>query len=455
MIMKQHCTKLSFKIRPFNAAGDSSYFILSMISLVCMLLIPRTVLTEQTTAPPYKTGYAYDARCTTYYQNSSEVPQRVKWINQRLEQQSLIEKLVPITPVADPLSWIAKVHTQEHIKGIQSVGVDTLNGATEAIGVIAELAAGYVLGAVRDVCEGKVNNAFAAIRPPGHHVTNEGYMVGFCAYANVVIAARYAREMYNITRILFIDWDFHYGNGTEYFECTNANSFLFEFGYADDSSSQCNLVGNHIITRGVGNGTNEDFEKVFTEYLVGAMDNFKPELIIISCGFDLKKNDGLGSYSVTAQGISRLTKIMMDIANKHSQGRVVSILEGGYYDRGSSPATFFGLSQCAENHVRTLLTGEIQSETPYFIDQGINNTFKKKLPYQNYLRNGILSIPNEKNPVRAAYLYDLQGRLLWQSEPISAPAAVPVLQRGSPGLVVLKLQRSNGETVSMPVLLKR
>jgi acetoin utilization deacetylase AcuC-like enzyme len=420
-----------------------------------MMMIGVSIFAQITDTIPYKTGYAYDDRCTTYYQNGTEVPQRVSWINQRLQQQGLIEKLVPITPVADPLTWISKVHTADHIKNIQSIPVDSFNGATQPIGVIAELAAGYVLGAVRDVMEGKVTNAFAAIRPPGHHVTNEGFPVGFCAYANVVIAARYAADVYNVKRILFIDWDYHYGNGTEFFICKDNNSFLLEFGYSNDSSSNCNAFSNHIINRAVGNGTNDDYEKVLTEYLSPKMAQFQPELIIISCGFDLKKMDGLGAYNVTAQGISKLTKKVMDIANSYSQGRVVSILEGGYCDRGSLPNTFYGLSQCAENHVRTLLTGKIQEETPFFIEEDIQNNIKNIPQSPRYMRNGILKLAQEMIPLQSVTMYDFHGRLIWTQNQITRPTEFNLQRYGSPGVYVIKIKKNNGNTLSFPALLKR
>lgn len=313
----------------------------------------------------HKTGYAYDDRFTTYYQNSYEVPNRVSTINQRLQEQGLIGKMVKISPVTDPLAWIKKVHTPEHIQGIKGIPVDSANGATQPVGEIADLAVAYVLGAVRDVCEGKVDNAFAAIRPPGHHVSNGGSLAGFCAYANAVIAARYAREKHGIQKILIVDWDYHYGNGTEYFIREDANIFLMEFGSSDASSPRGNSNAVHIVTKNVGAGSNEEYAAVLQDYLVPEMKKFRPELIIISCGFDLKNGDGLGSHLVTAQGISKLTKILMQMAEEHCKGRIVSILEGGYRDRGSDEA-FNGLSECAENHVRTLMSGKIQQETPFF-----------------------------------------------------------------------------------------
>jgi acetoin utilization deacetylase AcuC-like enzyme len=315
----------------------------------------------------YRTGYAYDTRFPTYYQNNSETPDRVIWINKRLTEKGLVQKMRRIEPLSDPMEWIKKVHTPEHIRSIQAIPIDTSHGATAKIGDIAELAAGYALGAVRDVCLGRVDNAFAAIRPPGHHVENGGYPNGFCVYSNAVIAAKYAQEVYHMRRILIVDWDYHFGNSTQTFLCNDTNVFFLEFGYSDAEMADCNQQTTHMVTRAVGTGTNEEFLRVFNDYLEPRMRTFKPDLIIISCGFDLKKNDGLGSYQVTARGISQLTIALMDIAQRQAgHKRIVSLLEGGYYDAGSSPTTYFGLSQCAENHVRALMTGTVQMETEFF-----------------------------------------------------------------------------------------
>lgn len=160
-----------------------------------------------------------------------------------------------------------------------------------------------------------------------------------------------------------------------------------------------------MITYCVNQGTNGDYIKIFQDSLVEKMRIFKPDLIIISCGFDLKANDGLGSCSVSAKGISQLTKILMDIADEHYNGRIVSLLEGGYFDRGSNPQTYYGLSQCAENHVRTLMTGEIQNETEFFVSSSIKpKESKKSILPDNFTRS-----------FKPAYVYDMRGKLLCPS----------------------------------------
>jgi acetoin utilization deacetylase AcuC-like enzyme len=342
------------------------------------------------------------------------LPDRVVWINNRLSELHLTDNLISVIPIDSPIIWVRKVHTPEHIQSIRSITIDTLHNASHSISEIADLTVAYVLGAVKLVMEGKANNAFANIRPPGHHAENSGKVDGFCAYANVVLAATYARELYNISRILIVDWDYHYGNGTETFFCQDTNIFFAEFDSYNSGVSSCNSTKRHAITYNVGQGYNEDYLRVFQDSISTAMKEFKPELILISCGFDLKDNDVLGSFHVTAAGISAMTKILMGIANEHCAGKIVSILEGGYNDRGSYPYTWYGLAQCAENHVKTLLTGEYQPETPFYkVDSSIGILFNT-------------NIPNIKENFAGLQYYDLLGRIKKQQNLIKISGIIIV-----------------------------
>jgi acetoin utilization deacetylase AcuC-like enzyme len=315
-------------------------------------------------APPV-TAYAFDARFANYFQNPIEVPQRVLSINQRLLDRGLLDKLVPAIPVEDAATYIAKVHTADHIRSLQSIPIDQANGGSERIGTIADLVVAHVLGAVRDVCESRVRNAFCNIRPPGHHQMNSGGSYGYCCYANIVIAARFALERYPdlIKKVLIVDWDYHHGNGTEFF-VRNDPAFLFY-----DTCSGAFYSGGDESQHGLMFGTsgNEGFLREWESELLPQARAFKPDLILVSAGFDSKKGDLMGGLGLTARGYSQLTRKLMDIAEEFCEGRIVSMLEGGYADNnGKNPATFNGLMECVENHVRTLMTGELQPETPSF-----------------------------------------------------------------------------------------
>jgi acetoin utilization deacetylase AcuC-like enzyme len=319
-------------------------------------------------ATPSVTGYAFDLRFANYFQNSYEAPQRVLSINQQLLDRGLLDKLVLAAPFEDAGSYIAKVHTADHIKSLQWIQVDQANGAVERIGAIADLAVAHILGAVRDVCEDRTRNAFCNIRPPGHHQINSGGSYGYCCYANVVIAARFALERYPglIKKVMIVDWDYHHGNGTEFFVGKDPAFFFY------DTCSGAFYGGGDEAFHGImsGNSGNDGFLREWESELLPQARKFKPDLILISAGFDSKKGDLMGGLGLTARGYSQLTRKLMDIAEEFCEGRIVSILEGGYADNnGKNPPTYNGLMECVENHIRTLMTGELQPETPFFSTQ--------------------------------------------------------------------------------------
>jgi acetoin utilization deacetylase AcuC-like enzyme len=323
------------------------------------LPLPVRALSEQV----LPTGFAYDPSFANYFQNSVEAPERVTSIHRHFREKGLLERLAPVFPMAEPRSYIERVHTAEHVRAIQSIPIDRVNGATQSIGEIADLAVSYVLGAVRDVCENKTRNAFCNIRPPGHHQMNMATPYGYCCYANVVIAARFALEHYPnlIKRVMIVDWDFHHGNGTESF-IKNDPAFLF-YDSCTGGFYQGGDETHHALLDAVSG--NDGLLREWENEMIPLARAFKPDIIFISAGFDGKKRDLIGGANLTARGYSILTRKVMDLAEEFSGGRIVSILEGGYADNGGA-MTYDGLQQCVENHVRTLMTGELQPETPFF-----------------------------------------------------------------------------------------
>ncbi|MBD3242415.1 MAG: histone deacetylase [Chitinivibrionales bacterium] len=314
------------------------------------------------------TGYTYDPRCTTYVQAAEhpESPHRVTAIHQQITQSGLTDSLVRVEPLSDPLPHIRRVHTERHIAGIRNLRHRIPE--SDSIGPLAELAVAQILGAVKAVCEGTIRNAFCNIRPPGHHVINGGYTSGFCAYANVVIAARYAQKEMGLERVLIVDWDYHHGNGTVHLVCSDTSILFFEAGSAAAMYEECNGARRHVITVSLQKTGNDGYVEAYRKHLLPAAASFRPQIVLVSSGFDLKAGDALGGRGVTAQGVSLLTRLVMDIAEEYCKGRLVSVLEGGYSDFGSTPPSYRGLAACAEAHIRTLLTGDIQPEAPYFVE---------------------------------------------------------------------------------------
>jgi acetoin utilization deacetylase AcuC-like enzyme len=310
------------------------------------------------------TGYVYDPRFAGYFQNLAELPERVTSINSHLRTIGLSSLLTQVTPIGDPMQYISRVHSADHIRRVQALGIEQEHGATERIGTVAELAVAGILGAVRDVCEGRIRNAFCNIRPPGHHQIDFGGPYGYCIYANVVIAARFALERYPdlIGKVLIVDWDYHHGNGTEYFVKTDPRLCFY------DTCCGAFWDGGDESVHGAmdSQSGNEGFLLEWERELVPLARSFKPDLIIVSAGFDSKRGDIFSGLGLTARGYSLLTRRLMNLADEFASGRIVSVLEGGYADINSDPETFFGLTQCVENHVKTLVSGHVQPETLYF-----------------------------------------------------------------------------------------
>lgn len=205
----------------------------------------------------------------------------------------------------------------------------------------ARMAVGGMLMAIDKVMEGEFNNAFALIRPPGHHAERSKGM-GFCLFNNIAIGAHYARQKYHLDRILIADWDLHHGNGTQsaFYEDSHVLFFsTHQYPYYPGSGS----VDENGSGKGKGFTINvplpggqgdQDFAAIYQEVLRPIAVEFKPQLILVSAGYDIYFQDPLGAMNVTPEGFAALTSLIMDMAQSSCQGKVVITLEGGYHLNG-------------------------------------------------------------------------------------------------------------------------
>jgi acetoin utilization deacetylase AcuC-like enzyme len=201
----------------------------------------------------------------------------------------------------------------------------------------AFLAAGGVLAAVENIMNGVVDNAFALIRPPGHHAERD-HPMGFCIFNNVALAARYAQKKFGLHKILIIDWDVHHPNGVQHIFYEDPSVLLFSthrFPYFPGTGDA------RETGEGAGKGftinvplpaqrTDIDFTNIYRHLLVPVALEFQPQLILISAGFDTHSDDPIGGMKVTEQGYARLTELILGAAQTVCYGRVLAVLEGGY-----------------------------------------------------------------------------------------------------------------------------
>jgi len=294
------------------------------------------------------TGFVYDELFLDYWleQGHPESPDRLRSIMKTMEQSGLLELLIRIQPKQDILQELALIHTAEHVHALKT--------RRDRSNEVALAVVGGILAATDEVCSGRLKNVFCATRPPGHHARNTGKVEGFCFYNGVAVAARYAQQYYDLKKILIVDWDYHHGNGTEAFFYSDPSVLYFS---THDYYAYPGTGNPANIGEGAGKGlninvhldchsTDKDITSAFKEKLLPAAHRFKPDLILISAGFDSRQNDLLGCFDITDDGYRQITAMVMQLAEQYCDGRVVSVLEGGY--------NLEGLASAVKVHVETL-----------------------------------------------------------------------------------------------------
>ena len=290
-----------------------------------------------------------------------EKPARIDAVTEAIEGAAWFEdRLQAIEPEPADAAAILACHEKRYFEAVQrdiSANRQALQSGDTRISddslAVAKLAAGGAMAAVDAVMGGRVANAFCCIRPPGHHATASRGM-GFCVFNNAAIAARHAQARHDVARVLIVDWDVHHGNGTQNIFYDDGSVFFFS-----THQSPWYPVTGAATERGMGEGEGATLNcplpagsgrkqvlGAFEDELAPAADRFKPDLVIISAGFDARVDDPLGRFKLTDEDLGDLTKLMMRIADTHCAGRIVSVLEGGY--------NLKGLASAAKAHVAAL-----------------------------------------------------------------------------------------------------
>jgi acetoin utilization deacetylase AcuC-like enzyme len=281
---------------------------------------------------------------------------RIKAVNQILGSEhfrDLARREAPLGRDED----ILRAHAYEHLERIRAVapveGFEYLDSDTVmSTGTLeaALRAVGAATAAVDAVFQGDADNAFCALRPPGHHAETRRAM-GFCLFNQAAIAAHHARHFHGAERVAVVDFDVHHGNGTQDIFWSDANMFygsthqmpLFP-GTGALGETGVGNIWNAPLREGDGG---ETFREAFSSRILGALHNFGPDLIVISAGFDAHKRDPLGGLNLVEADFMWATEELARIADKHARGRVISMLEGGY--------DLEGLAKSVAVHVRTLM----------------------------------------------------------------------------------------------------
>lgn len=268
-----------------------------------------------------------------------ESPRRLRAILYKLQETGLWKKLEHIVPKPASDQDLLRVHSEKHVEYIRRLASEG-GGRVDADTVVsrhsfdsAVYAAGGVVTALEAVVSGEVNSAFALVRPPGHHSTRDRAM-GFCLFNNVAMAAAYALEKYKFNRVLILDFDVHHGNGTQ---------DIFEreprVSYISVHESPLYPGSGAVCERGVGNIFNvplppfsgaDEYIRIYDEIVMPVASRFKPEIILVSAGFDAHWRDEIASMRLSISGYSDILRRINALAGEFCKGRVVLSLEGGY-----------------------------------------------------------------------------------------------------------------------------
>lgn len=287
-----------------------------------------------------------------------ECADRLRVIDQALARQEFVGLIRAVPPMGTD-QQIRLVHTLDHIQHIKAalpangnkhLDADTvLSLGTEAA---AYRAVGAVCDAVDKILSDQANNAFCAVRPPGHHAEPNRAM-GFCLFNNVAIAAEYARQKYHLERIAIVDFDVHHGNGTQaafYQQAQVLYASSHEMphypgtGYPSETG-----VGNIVNVPLAAGETGVEFREKYQRLILPVLSNFKPDLLFISAGFDAHQDDPLASISLVEDDYRWITQALMEIAACTCKGRIISVLEGGY--------NLNALAASVTVHLRALMGG--------------------------------------------------------------------------------------------------
>jgi len=292
-----------------------------------------------------KTGFVYHPDYLKHHTGNAhpESSRRLVHLLEYLESTDTTSQLELVEPHNPSTKWIKLIHSPEYIKSIEEAcknGIEMLDADTTISRDsydVALLAIGGVLAGVDAVVQKKIRNAFCAVRPPGHHAERERAM-GFCIFNNIAVASRYIQKKHELNKVLIVDWDAHHGNGTQNAFYQDPTVYYFSIhqfphypgtGKEDETGDREGTGFTLNMPMAAGSGDVEYLE-AFQNILYPAAQQFSPDFILISAGFDGHKDDPLSNLNLSTEGYEKLTRIVLNLAEECCEGRLISILEGGY-----------------------------------------------------------------------------------------------------------------------------
>ncbi|MDX9833824.1 MAG: histone deacetylase [Desulfobulbus sp.] len=301
-----------------------------------------------------------------------ESPERLRALDLELDRPEVAQQLVFPEFSKAKLAAVRANHSDELVRKVAATAVHTAyyldaDTRTSSDSYVAALrAAGAVIHAIERLDRGEIDNGFCLVRPPGHHAERDQAM-GFCLFNNVAIGARWARDQLGYRRVMIVDWDVHHGNGTQHsFARDEGVLYCSVHQYPFYPGSGAVLEAGEGLGQGYtvnvplisGHGDAE-YARVFDALFAPVGRLYRPELLLVSCGFDCMAGDPVGSMRVTATGIAYLTRKMVELAREVCDGRLLLVLEGGYDLNNMRTGTLAAL--------RELRGGPLAAEHPVYL----------------------------------------------------------------------------------------
>lgn len=309
------------------------------------------------------TGFLYDPRFLNHDTGAGHPERRERLVAtmEHLENQDWFAQLKQVSPRVPERKWIETIHDSAYIdraastckSGAPFLDVPDVSISPESYDT-AMLATGSVLELADHVVSREFDNGFALIRPPGHHAENSTAL-GFCLFNNVAITARYLQQQHGLDKVLILDWDVHHGNGTQHsFEEDPSVLYisLHQYPYypgtgAHSETGIGRAVGATLNCPMTAGSNDEDYRRAFTEKIIPKINEFKPDAVLISAGFDAHQADPLAQINLTTGCYGWMSQRIMEVADQHANGILISMLEGGY--------DLNALAQCVGQHLQVLM----------------------------------------------------------------------------------------------------